>query len=144
MTTKLVDLIDQDIIRAITHAGELAASWNKHKKTLEPILNALEDMPLITSWDGDFNLSFAGSRVDIIRVWRALRASGWKLSSNTTPPQANESTWAGFFHHPDFEFPRIWLRFSSTTCRRVARGTKMVEETIWETLCFEVDSNDFI
>jgi hypothetical protein len=69
-------------------------------------------------------------------VVRIFRLAGFTTQSD--PPKANAPTWYARYSKQGCDLA-IWLNFSSTVCRRVKVGTKLVEQEIFETVCGEVD-----
>lgn len=86
------------------------------------------------SYGRDLDCVFTGGRADLNQVWHWLRSNGWKLLDDEDRPKANDAEWSNWFSHKEQEW-RIWLHFSSSTCRRVQVGTKTVEQPVYETHC---------
>lgn len=82
---------------------------------------------------GDIDLSFTGDGQRLIAVWKELRLAGWK--PNAHPKKGDTSFHT---HWPKEGFATFWMSFSSSVCRRVQVGTKMVEQPIYETQCAEL------
>ena len=77
------------------------------------------------------DLSHSGDKLVLEGVFRALRKLGYEPDKR---PEANESYFTTFWNRPGTTL-RVYTRFSSTVCKRVKIGTKMVEQDIFETRC---------
>jgi len=77
------------------------------------------------------DLSHSGDKLVFEGVFRALRKLGYEPDKR---PEANASYFTTFWNRPGTTL-RVYTRFSSTVCKRVKIGTKMVEQDIFETRC---------
>jgi hypothetical protein len=77
------------------------------------------------------DISYAGDKLVMQGIFKAFRKLGYV---STKRPDANESAFTCYWSHTDSDM-RIWLRFSSTVCKRVKIGTKMEEVDVYETRC---------
>lgn len=82
--------------------------------------------------NGCIDLSYAGDKHVLEGVFAALRQLGYKPSSR--PKDEKMTSFSCWFDH-DEESLRLWLSFSSTVCKRVKVGTKMVEQDVYEIVC---------
>jgi hypothetical protein len=82
----------------------------------------------------DMNISLSGDKHMLEAAWRVLRKLGFDAPSSR--PEANQSSWNGRFHRKADDCT-IYLFFTSSVCRRIKTGTKMVEQDIYETVCGE-------
>ena len=78
-----------------------------------------------------FDIQLAGTAEDLTKIVRIIRRNGWELISSR--PRAGDAIWGAYFSKSGC--PKVWLYFSSTVCKRVKVGTRMVEEDIYETRC---------
>jgi hypothetical protein len=83
---------------------------------------------------GSIDIAFAGSGEKLGKVWGLLRRTGYSTSSR---PKAGDPSFSAFWNAPG-DLSKIWLQFSSTVCKRIQTGTKMVEVAIYETVCEEL------
>jgi len=77
------------------------------------------------------DLSYSGDKLVLDGMFRALRKLGYEPDKR---PEADTSYYTSFWVRPGTTL-RIYTRFSSTVCKRVKIGTKMVEQDIFETRC---------
>lgn len=83
--------------------------------------------------DGCIDMNFAGDGDKFRAAWAALRRARF---TPTSRPEKGASTFYTFFEFSGAgDYPKIWFSFSSTVCRRVKVGTKMVEQDVFETHC---------
>lgn len=96
-------------------------------------LMALDLEPRIAEYSDSFDVSLAGDARALARVWGALRRAGY---SPRTRPEKGQSGYTSFWDHaePD-RVTKFYLSFSSTVCRRVKVGTRMVEQDVYENVC---------
>ena len=73
-------------------------------------------------------------------MFTALRKLGYQCEDK--PKDKIIASWCCWWYHEDRYkntnkdlHPSLWVSFSSTKCRRVKTGTKMVEQVIYETVC---------
>lgn len=83
------------------------------------------------------SVQFAGDGPKLTAVWKLLRQNGY---STYARPKKGDTTFYAFWEREGSG--RIFLNFSSTMCRRVQVGTKMVEQPIYETQCGELTTAD--
>jgi hypothetical protein len=117
---------------------------DRHAKLLEvidanaavdPILDRMDALGPTHIWfDGDsLMLVLSGDKATLIQAIRALRTSGYDTSPDEQGPQAGQAAYRVWFHKEGSI--DIWFSFSSTQCKRVKVGTRMVEEGVYETVC---------
>lgn len=80
------------------------------------------------------DLSYAGDRHVLSGIFKAFRTMGYEPGSRPTKGDSEHSC---YFDKTAGIFPRFYLNFSSTKCRRIKVGTEMVKQTIYETVCDE-------
>lgn len=136
------------IERAIQKSTDELANAKKEKKRIKKFIEEYEDeinrimagtenllewfinAAIDTSSDS-LDLSYAGDKHTIEGIYRAFRKLGYKTDKHLTKPEA---VFTCYWDHKESDM-RIWLRFSSTVCKRVKVGTKMVETDVFETRC---------
>lgn len=77
------------------------------------------------------DISYAGDKLVMHGIFKAFRALGYISDKR---PTEKESQFTCYWNHPDSDM-RIWLRFSSTVCKRIKIGTKMEKVDVYETRC---------
>lgn len=128
------------LLTLVENAKQYNRSAEKFRATIQarPELFAeLEALDIDVRFDyqgGSIDVSFAGSGEKLGKVWGLLRRAGYSTDSR---PKAGDSTFSAFWSAPD-DLSRVWLNFSSTVCKRVKVGTKMVEVAVYETVCEEL------
>jgi hypothetical protein len=77
------------------------------------------------------DISYAGDKHVLKSIFSTYRKLGYKT---TKRPAENVTEFTSYWSHPDSDM-RIWLKFTSTVCKRVKTGTKMVQQDVYETVC---------
>ena len=80
---------------------------------------------------GGYNVSLTGSRADLDIVFGTLRRLGLTPDSRPAEKDTSYCTWwraEGF---------RLWVWFTSTSCKRVQVGTELKEVPVYDTVCEE-------
>jgi len=134
-----IEAIDENLIdiQLQEQALELAkrrAKWNANRGLLSSVVNALHKIGLEPELTGDLNVPCSGNKQRLAQIVRIFRTAGF--STTAERPKQGDSSWYAYFDHPECSI-RIWFVFSSSVCRRVKTGTKMVEVDIYETVCGE-------
>jgi len=109
------------------------------KKRLS-LFRRLEELDIDVTFsmtDGDVNINFTGDGDRLGAVWGELRKAGWEPVSR---PEKGKSTFYTHWHQDDL--CSFWMQFSSSVCRRVKVGSKMVEQDIYEIQCGELPTLD--
>ena len=107
-----------------------AQNWIAGKDQVLPVLLAFQALGGNISVDGDCDIivGIAGDKDCFINCWKLWRSCGVRL--DTPPPGATSVnqllTAFGI---------KFYFCFSSTVCKRVQVGTKMVETPVFETQC---------
>lgn len=138
-----VDFLDNGPVRtALRYADKQKAlrgyvqKFNAFFRNHTGLIVELENLDLDLRFnfeDGCVDMTFAGDGDKFRVVWAALRRARFEPTSR---PAKGASSFATFFEFPlSSEYPRIWFSFSSTVCRRVKVGTRMVEQDVFETHC---------
>ncbi len=83
--------------------------------------------------DNYISLAFAGDGAKLAAVWKLLRQHGYK---NSCHPKKGDTTFYAFWEQEGHA--RFFMNFTSSVCRRVQVGTKLVEQPIYETQCGEM------
>ena len=92
----------------------------------------------ITYSDNSLTMSVNGSKHVLIATVRCFRTHGFKTGHDA--PKENSPNWYAFFNHPSRA--KIFLSFSSTSCRRVKVGTQTVQQDLYEVVCNEVNFDE--
>ena len=137
-TNELVeDPIDLELAQKILDARKLQAKWALIKKFYRPTLTKLRAEGLEPSLDQtDINLFFSGDKQRLQSVWQIMRYAGFEFEGRR--PAKGDSTACGRWKHPECS-TALWMHFTSTVCRRVKVGTRLVEQDIYETICGDAE-----
>jgi len=128
--TKINRKADDTKLFASRHASEIV----RVQKGMEPVEQWLMNASLDVT-NRSLDLSYSGNKHTMDGIWHALRKMGYKAD---TRPKSNEqyfSTWFRMDGNVSGDAMKIYLSFSSTVCKRVKVGTKMVEQDVYETRC---------
>lgn len=78
-----------------------------------------------------YNISITGSRADLDVMFGVLRRAG--LTPDLRPAEKT-SSYCSYWRTEGF---KVWVWFTSTSCKRVQVGTKVEEVPVYETVCEE-------
>ena len=81
------------------------------------------------------HLNVTGDKHKLEAIWSALRKLGYEPPAER--PKANTPQFSGHFHH--VSGATVFLYFTSTSCRVVRTGSKMVEAPVYEVVCGETE-----
>jgi len=107
---------------------------------LPDLFRKLEEMDITPDFQLDNDwifLSFAGDGPKLAEVWGLLRRAGYNTRER---PKKGDTSFSGFWTHEAHS--QIYMNFTSSVCRRVKVGTRMVEQDIYETQCGELPEID--
>lgn len=143
MNAQVETLLDDPIeIELAERALSLAKSrqkWNSIKDFYRPIINALQRLGIEPSFSNDIDVRFAGDAHKLAAAVRILRTSGFETISER--PKPGDVSWTAWYDHPNCG-TRLYLYFTSSVCKRVKTGTKMVEQDVYETQCGDISMPD--
>ena len=141
MNASVEELLDDPIeISLAEKAISLAksrAKWHSIKDFYRPIINSLHRLGLEPTLSNDIDLSFAGDAHKLAAVVRILRVAGFTTLAER--PKKGDTGWHAFWHHPGCP-TAVWMNFTSSVCKRVQIGTKMVETPVYETQCGDLSA----
>ena len=135
MNTNVESISDPIELLLAEKAIELAKArqrWNSVKDFYRPIVNAFHRLGIEPGLSNDVDVSFAGDAHKLASVVRILRTSGFDTQS--ARPKEGDTTWYARYVHPEVSV-NVWLYFTSSVCKRVKVGTKLVEQDVYETQC---------
>lgn len=110
--------------------------WNSCKDFYAPVCNALQRIgaePYLAS--GTIYVSMTGDKQKLIQAFRIFRTAGMEFAGDR--PKRGDSSWCAAFKHAS-QSVYVYFQFSSSVCRRVKIGTKMVEQDVFETQCGDI------
>lgn len=134
--TEVKSPIELELENQKLRLAQKIAKWNGAKSILDPLCNALLMVGVEASFDGQINVNFAGDKDQLAKVMRIVRTGGW-VFTNTHRPKKGGTSWTSYAGHPHTTV-QMWFYFTSTVCKRVKVGTKMVEQDIYEVECGDI------
>lgn len=119
--------------------SKFGRAWINHKAKLLPFVSELLMLGCDLGYSGaDYMIvTLTGDKEKFLKLVRIHRKHGFK----PTMPEKGATTAMWFATHEDVQF---FVQFTSTVCKRVQTGTKMVEQPIYETQCEEFVSDEAI
>jgi hypothetical protein len=129
--------IERQLVKEALALAERRETWKMHKAVLSPIVNALRKLGACISFPDSLDVTLIGDAAVLAKAVRILRTSGYSFPS-ASRPKKGDTTWVQFFTRSECSV-RIWFNFSSSVCRRVQTGTKMVEQPVFETVCDSIE-----
>jgi hypothetical protein len=120
--------------------AKLRARWNSCRDLFSPVIAAFQRGGIEPYMQDDYVVVQAtGDKTKLESAFRILRGAGFTF--NADRPKKGDSQWYSFFMHPESE-TKLFFQFTSSVCKRVKVGTKMVEQDIYETHCGDISSDD--
>lgn len=101
-----------------------------------PLFRFLEQKGIELRFDTDYfytSVTFTGSGDVFAEVWAEMRRNGF---TPTHRPKKGDIEFAAYWDRPGCS--RLFMTFTSSVCKRVQVGVKMVEQAVYETRCGEV------
>ncbi|MGD9590835.1 MAG: hypothetical protein AB7Q37_18465 [Pyrinomonadaceae bacterium] len=138
-TTDDMDPVDIELQKDAVALSERRLLWQQHKATFAPIVAKALALNGRVTFPNTLDIHLFGDKHALAEMVRVLRTRGF--STVNSPPKKGDNSWRAFFRK-DGVSVEIWLSFSSTVCRRVKVGTKMVEQDVYETVCDELTLPD--
>lgn len=133
--TILEDPIEILLAQSALDLAKRRQKWATVRDFYRPILNALQRVGIEPSLSTDIDLNFAGDAQKLSAVVRILRTNGF--STTAERPKAGSNTWYARYSNPEVGLD-VWLSFTSSVCKRVKVGTKMVEQDVYEVQCGDI------
>lgn len=133
--TNLFAKVEEKHALDMKYLAEKIVRWNETKDGYAEAITKIEELnsdSIEVSGGWALHVRASGNGALLTEIIRALRTSGWK--SEDPRPEANTDYWSADFYKEDTK-GSIALSFSSTVCRRVKVGTRMVEQDVYETQC---------
>ncbi len=122
------------ILNEQQRAAALTATYVENKDEIDNLMAELGPLALHTAFPHSLDFHFTGNKQLLNDVFKILRRNGWEHHSE--PPKDHETSWSTFWEKPNTHF-KLWISFTSTVCKRVKTGTKLVEQDIYEVQCSE-------
>lgn len=140
-----VDTIPESLIDIKLAESALAIArdrlqWNGCKEFFGPVVNALQRIgaePYLSG--GTIYVSMTGDKEKLTQAFRIFRTAGMEFTGDR--PKKGDSSWHSAFKHPA-QTVYIFFQFTSSVCRRIKTGTKMVEQDVYETQCGDLSTDE--
>ena len=129
------DPIEIAIAEQAIQLAKTRQKWASIRAFYRPLINAFQKLGLEPRLSNEIDLTFTGDAHKLAAVVRILRTAGF--TTTAARPKQGDTSWSAYFDHPDCT-TRTWLFFTSSVCRRVKVGTRMVEQDIYETQCGDI------
>jgi hypothetical protein len=127
------------LIERSQSASKNCKAFQQTVKQVPELFRTFEEMDLDVGFCLDntwISLSFSGDGPRLAAVWRVLRRHGFNTSAR---PVKGDTTFHAFWKREGQA--EIFMSFSSSMCRRVQVGTRMVEQPVYETQCGEMPAD---
>lgn len=127
------------LLRLVERSQTASKNFKAFKQTvneLPELFRGFEERDVDVAFNLDnayINFQFTGDGARLTAVWKLLRRHGF---NTTARPEKGDTTFHAFWKREGHA--ELFMSFSSSTCRRVQVGTKMVEQPIYETQCGEL------
>lgn len=123
--------IERQLVKEALVIAERRETWAMHKAVLAPLVNAMRKLGADVALTNSLDISLVGDAAKLAAAVRVLRLSAY--SSHNKRPVKGDTSWTAFSNRTGSL--EIYFSFSSSVCRRVQTGTKMVEQPVFETVC---------
>ena len=134
MDNQIEDPIDEKLTQEVSEIETRRERWLDIREYFLPLVRRFKGLEIEPTFDGrDINLSFSGDKAKLTSVIRILRTNGFDTDAEA--PKANSNYWSAYFTDAEDSRTQFWISFSSTVCRMVKVGTKMVEQDVYEVQC---------
>jgi len=129
--------VEKDLFDTLEAQTKRARTWREHGPAFTGgLLEALEALEYIEPrWTGyNLDVVFSGTKVELIAVWKILRANGWETDG--ARPKEKAEQWYGTWYKEGCD-TSIWMNFMSKTCVRTQVGTQLKEVPVYDIVCGE-------
>jgi len=127
-------LAQKEVESTIQRTENLISYYTLRKETFDPVLAELEAKLQVLNVSLDMScidVSVSGGKPELNTVFGILRK--FEFTPDDRPDEKVKASFNTYFRHTTGAV--IWFSFSSTLCKRVQVGTKMVEQPIYEVQC---------
>ena len=134
--TILESSVDIDLAEQALRLAKLRQRWASCREIFAPVISAFQRIGVEPQMRDEYvTVCATGDKSKLENAFRILRGAGFSFSAER--PKKGDSQWYAFFSHPDSE-TKIFFQFTSSVCKRVKVGTKMVEQDVFETQCGDI------
>lgn len=132
--SKETNIIETALAKERIELDERELLFRRHKAKILPLANALHEIGADLSFPNSLDVRLIGDKQKFIALLRVLARFGLKAPK----VEKGATGFSHFFYPEDMPGLQVYVCFSSTVCRRVKTGTKMVEQDVYETVCDEI------
>jgi hypothetical protein len=130
--------IDLQLVEDKLRLAKKQMMWNASRSVLDPCVQAFTKLGLDLHLETDYiNLSVTGDAKRLGEVVRILRIGGFNTAA--ARPKIGDTSWCAFWKN-ELCPVKFFLNFTSSVCRRIKVGTRLVEEDVFETKCGDISS----
>ena len=134
--TILESSVDISLAEQALKLAKLRQRWASCRALFAPVIAAFQRMGIEPYMQEDYVIvQTTGDKTRLEQSFRVLRGAGFGFVAER--PKKGDSSWYAFFTHPDSE-TKLFFQFTSSVCKRVKVGTKMVEQDVYETQCGDI------
>jgi hypothetical protein len=134
--TMLESLVEIKLAEAALAIAKDRLQWAGCKEFFGPVVNALQRIGAEPYLSGaTIYVSMTGDKDKLTQAFRVFRGAGMDFTGSR--PKKGDSSWSAAFRHPS-QSVYVFFQFTSSVCRRIKTGTKMVEQDIYETQCGDI------
>lgn len=135
--TILESSVDISLAEQALKLAKMRQCWAACRDIFAPVVAAFQRIGIEPTMQGDdyVTINATGDKSKLEQAFRILR--GADFTFNAERPKKGDSQWYAFFTHPDSK-TKIFFHFTSSVCKRVKVGTKMVEQDVFETQCGDI------
>ena len=129
------DVIESDIRSDKEYYRNKREYYKAHKEDVAAVAHELKlgkSLIRASSTADSIDLHVSGTLTELKECFRAFRKLGYEPSDRPDEPKMHN--FSTYFKNPQ-KTVRFWLNFTSTICVRKKIGTKMVETSVYETVC---------
>lgn len=128
-------IVQQANKEARDNARRINAAIKRDRQKVAAVCSALKKAGVNINYvnvdGGGYNVSVTGSRADLDILFGVLRRLGLTPDSR---PAEKDTSYCTFWRMEGF---RLWVWFTSTSCKRVQVGTELKEVPVYDTVCEE-------
>jgi hypothetical protein len=118
--------------------ARMRTRWAACRDFYAPLISAFQRLGSEPYLQDDYVVGkLTGDKETLAKAFRILRGAGFTFSADR--PKQGDSEWYTFFTHPDCQ-TKFFFNFTSSVCRRIKVGTKLVEQDVYETQCGDLSN----
>jgi hypothetical protein len=138
--TTAIEMVNNELDTQRQRVTDAFTYWDEHSARMLPVLEAMEEHIIYMSPTSyDLNITVSGDYAVLLKCLRAFRSNGFM---SREVPEKGQGSFSTYFRDrrddgTDRSDAKFFFTFSSTQCRQVKVGTKMVQQDVYEIICDE-------